>query len=45
MARGARGESTIVKGDDGRWHGYVSMGLKPAVTGTGAMSQPPSGRM
>lgn len=28
MARGARGESTIVRGEDGRWHGYVSMGLK-----------------
>lgn len=28
MTRGARGESTIVFGDDGRWHGYVSMGLK-----------------
>ncbi len=26
--RAASGESSIVKGDDGRWHGYVSMGLK-----------------
>lgn len=28
MTRGARGESTILFGEDGRWHGYVSMGLK-----------------
>lgn len=26
--RAASGESSIVKGADGRWHGYVSMGLK-----------------
>jgi integrase len=26
--RKAAGESSIVKGADGRWHGYVSMGLK-----------------
>ena len=28
MTRRARGESSISKGADGRWHGYVSMGLK-----------------
>ena len=28
MARRAGGESSIRKGGDGRWHGYVSMGLK-----------------
>ena len=28
MTKRANGESSIVKGDDGRWHGYVSMGLK-----------------
>jgi len=26
--RGANGRSTIVKQDDGRWHGFVSMGAK-----------------
>jgi integrase len=26
--RGANGRSTIIKRDDGRWHGYVSMGTK-----------------
>lgn len=26
--RAASGESSIHKGTDGRWHGYVSMGLK-----------------
>jgi integrase len=26
--RRASGESSIIKGADGRWHGYVSMGLK-----------------
>src|SRR3954468_21807354 len=26
--RKASGESSIHKGSDGRWHGYVSMGLK-----------------
>ncbi len=26
--RAAAGESSISKGTDGRWHGYVSMGLK-----------------
>jgi integrase len=26
--RGANGRSTIIKRDDGRWHGYVSMGIK-----------------
>jgi integrase len=28
MTKRANGESSIVKGDDGRFHGYVSMGLK-----------------
>ena len=28
MTKRAKGESSIIKGDDGRWHGYVSMGLK-----------------
>src|SRR3712207_1393408 len=28
VRRAAQGESSIVKGSDGRWHGYVSMGLK-----------------
>ncbi len=28
MTRAAPGESSITKGADGRWHGYVSMGLK-----------------
>src|SRR3954453_20684777 len=28
MTRRASGESSIHKGTDGRWHGYVSMGLK-----------------
>jgi integrase len=28
MSKRSNGESSIVKGDDGRWHGYVSMGLK-----------------
>ena len=28
VGRAAAGESTIYKGTDGRWHGYVSMGLK-----------------
>ncbi|MDP9459310.1 MAG: site-specific integrase [Actinomycetota bacterium] len=28
MTKRANGESSIVKGDDGRWHGWVSMGLK-----------------
>jgi len=28
VSRAAAGESTIYKGTDGRWHGYVSMGLK-----------------
>ncbi len=27
MPRAARGESSVQKGPDGRWHGYVSMGL------------------
>jgi integrase len=26
--RGANGRSTIIKRDDGRWHGYVSMGSR-----------------
>src|SRR5688572_26896143 len=28
MTKRTNGESSIVKGDDGRFHGYVSMGLK-----------------
>jgi integrase len=28
VTKRAKGESSIIKGDDGRWHGYVSMGLK-----------------
>lgn len=28
MAKRGSGESSIVKGADGRWHGYVSVGLK-----------------
>ena len=28
MTKRAAGESSITKGADGRWHGYVSMGLK-----------------
>ena len=30
MSKRADGESSIYKDDDGRWHGYVSMGLKRA---------------
>ena len=26
--RASNGESTIYKGADGRWHGYVSVGFK-----------------
>lgn len=28
MSRAASGESTIYRDEAGRWHGYVSMGLK-----------------
>ncbi len=28
MSKRASGESSIYKDDAGRWHGYVSMGLK-----------------
>ena len=28
MTRKANGESSIVKGNDGRWHGFVSLGLR-----------------
>ena len=28
VGRRASGESSIYQGDDGRWHGYVSMGVK-----------------
>lgn len=28
MSRRSQGESSIYRDDDGRWHGYVSMGLK-----------------
>jgi integrase len=27
--RAANGESSVFKGADGRWHGYVTVGLKP----------------
>jgi hypothetical protein len=32
--RGPNGRSMIIKRDDGRWHGYVSMGSKATAAAT-----------
>ncbi|MDP9417153.1 MAG: hypothetical protein M3P48_04825 [Actinomycetota bacterium] len=44
MSRKASGESTIYRDAAGRWHGYVSMGLKDNGGVTVAVSQARSAR-